>query len=140
LVLAETSFQMFVKKLVAVLLLAIYGIPSAIGPHWHHHQHAVEVCSDQPSSVSACCCHHREVVVAKTDDVDGGTLLAQADTPDAGGLCTVCQFYASASLQVADARLPVCSLLSHAVTALPERLLLPTLRVCNVRGPPSLLA
>jgi hypothetical protein len=70
----------FSNRILTILVLLIYGVPAAMGPHWHHHdrscQHvdapgATNACSqsdshgtcheDTDSSVKAtanhCCCH-----------------------------------------------------------------------------------
>lgn len=134
---AKVVVDMFVKKLIAVMLLAIYGIPTAVGPHWHHHHHAGDACVVQSQPASSCGCHHHVPAVSDADETDSGPAFT-ADSPrEVGGLCAICQFYGSASLRIADARVPESSRLAVAIVALPQSLSLPSLLACHVRGPPS---
>ena len=47
---------MFYRKLFAYLLLALYGVPAAIGPHWHSHDR----CADAESIYIGRCCSHAD--------------------------------------------------------------------------------
>ena len=133
---AKAVFDMFVKKLIAAMLLAIYGIPTAVGPHWHHHHHVGDACAAESQPASGCCCHHTPAV-SDADETDSGPAFT-ADSPrEVGGLCAICQFYGSASLRIADARVLESSRLAVAIVALPQSLSLPSLLACHVRGPPS---
>ncbi|WP_146677159.1 hypothetical protein [Pirellula sp. SH-Sr6A] len=63
---------MFSNRFLTILVLLIYGVPSAIGPHWHHHDRS---CShvDAPGAGNTCApsdshgdCHEASASSGKT--------------------------------------------------------------------------
>ncbi len=78
----------FSHRFITILLLLVYGVPAAIGPHWHHHDrscnHENAICgstntatgcqseavdrdgkTSDSSSGDRCCCHHRHLIAAE---------------------------------------------------------------------------
>lgn len=106
---------MFFRKLISLMLLGLYGVPAAIGPHWHHHhgcsEHAcVSTCSSSaephhyPSAHSCSCEHHVPASADKVaDKVIDKKIVGNAKAKptawtasDRHGPCAICAFYASA--------------------------------------------
>ncbi|WP_145075920.1 hypothetical protein [Aureliella helgolandensis] len=95
---------MFSQRIVAICLVALYGVPAAVGPHWHQHEHA---CShsdasceveDDPSSVaghSSHCCSHVEHSLARRTSGPGDNPQVVASH----GACSICAFYAQAQFE-----------------------------------------
>lgn len=97
------SHSVFFRKLVVLMLLGFYGIPAALGPHWHHHgcsghacvSHQLPVSSSVDSVHSHCTCQHHAVANKSTEQkVKPQTVSEQCVSLD--GPCAICAFYASA--------------------------------------------
>lgn len=131
-------------KLISCVLLALYGIPAAVGPYWHRHVPG-ELC-DHVGQSSHCCCdvHAAASDPCLVDDHQHQNLrtrklpatiqeLVSAPTVDH---CNICHFYACSGLPNADSP-------SSSVTGLVSRLRLDeaqpgaVVRFLNrARGPP----
>ncbi len=48
---------MFNTRLISIALLVFYGIPVAIGPHWHHHHHGDHQHGGHLHGDGSCCTH-----------------------------------------------------------------------------------
>ncbi len=56
---------MFYRKFLAYILVVLYGVPAAIGPHWHSHHHCAdsEVACAHSSTTSGITEHSHAVTV-----------------------------------------------------------------------------
>lgn len=54
---AELTETVFSTRLISIALLVFYGIPSAIGPHWHHHHHGDHQHGGHRHGDGSCCAH-----------------------------------------------------------------------------------
>jgi len=141
----------FSHRLVTFCLLAVYGLPAAVGPHWHMHVHA----HDEIERGGRCCAveqatHHCGTSsqpptadltsVNLTDERCGprvgfphGTVLPASDCT----ACTICAFY-SIALILLDAIFPRATTktwLLSAPRALPGNSL--SIFEHRPRGPPA---
>ncbi|MCU0716886.1 MAG: hypothetical protein MUD03_12235 [Pirellula sp.] len=118
----------FSHRFITILLLLVYGVPAAIGPHWHHHDrscnHENAICgstntatgcqseavdrdgkTSDSSSGDRCCCHHRSPYRSGTHPEEsrsksnhGGGWSSVADDC---GLCSICIHQAQSSIAAA---------------------------------------
>ena len=137
---------MFYRKLIALLLLGFYGIPAALGPHWHHHGCTEPACVSQHDNASAsvveapktshqCSCHHHGPLKAAKQANKPLAWTEACDQHD--GPCAICAFYASAQ----DLTLVFEFASQHELVSIIE-LLEPaapstSLSIAQARGPPS---
>ncbi len=136
---------MFSARVIAVCLLALYGVPAAIGPHWHHHGHSfahncckdecrsVEGCHDSSAAHDDCCC----AIVSKypANEVNDGSaaeIAWQADLHE----CAVCAFYSLAQNPKTFYCGPARSELVSACIETPYAGRVCTHPVPHARGPP----
>ena len=98
----------FYRKLITSILLVPYGVPTAVGPHWHSHcRHSLALACNtalssdgssatlsQSECVTAphlCNCHHAHSS-GKQPHPDRSTHIAGSDSTCDG--CLICHFYA----------------------------------------------
>ncbi len=116
---ALCGVHVFYRKLLTYLVLVLYGVPTALGPFWHRHDHvgghaphgdACETCVVEPAHATAahqhCGCSHD---ACQSDArVAGLVVQRQMDlvsldrAGDCHGACAICQFYACPPLLVID--------------------------------------
>ncbi|MDX1926288.1 MAG: hypothetical protein SFV81_07215 [Pirellulaceae bacterium] len=98
----------FYRKLITYVLLVLYGVPTAVGPHWHSHcRHNLDVtcntsAASDPTAISPsapkcfaaphlCNCH-RAHSTEKQPHSDRSTQIVASDSNCDG--CLICHFYA----------------------------------------------
>lgn len=98
----------FYRKLITFILLGLYGVPAAIGPHWHNHSrcdHLGAVCESASTSQSVtesssapaqCACHH-SVCSQDTASHSGASTQVVASGSDCDS-CSICRFYSCTPL------------------------------------------
>ncbi len=154
---------MFFRKLVVLLLLGFYGVPAAIGPHWHHHRCTEHACvsHDQTHSHQAavpakaschCSCEHHHAAAQNTAANGSGRNKAVQDeqrrapkTPawteaslGEHGPCAICAFYASAQSVAVSFTASCHSELVTSLALLDVSAPSTSLHEARVRGPPVL--
>ncbi len=149
---------MFSHRFIAVCLLVLYGVPSLIGPHWHHHEischdcshiaatsSSPEVdseCSTSSSAAKFCCSGHTHADSTATVDVQ---LVEHSENKSAAPSwivlevhdpCAICAFYAQAQSPVVGNVTAEAGVLIAASSA-PEYLFLSRFHSdSQARGPP----
>ncbi len=147
----------FYRKYIAFILLVLYGVPAAIGPHWHSHHS----CTDGLDCASTChdthshsdhsslsighaheCQFHSSHGSADSDTPTLKTLslgeqLVVSGLADDCSSCLICHFYSCTPfIGLAISLQPLSSLVESLVVARPEPL--PTLHQLHfARGPPA---
>lgn len=101
---------MLSQRFVVSLLLLCYGLPAAIGPHWHHHFIGVDDCcsvtceSLQAANPSSTChCHggHHQAANANAADEnaeDANAVALAWRSADKLDDCLICAFYSQMQL------------------------------------------
>lgn len=118
--------------MVSIVLLLIYGVSAALGPHWHQHGgvandgQIVDTVS-QPQASDACGCGHGAA----------SELAEHWQAAEGCGSCAVCAYYAQGVIFNSAEPIRGISLLIGEV--LPQVTLLATsfLLRANSRGPPA---
>ncbi len=153
--------SVFLRKLVALLLVVCYGIPAALGPYWHHHAchgtdhaaagHAVSghaACGfdhahsgeHHAHATNSLACHHHEHVVSGTQKRAPRPLTITGHDASHSGPCAICQFYATAQLDTsADLQIDQSSLISQSFAHSGSQARLFAI-ASRARGPPALQA
>ena len=101
---------MIQQRFFTLLLLAFYGIPAALGPHWHHHGQCcapAQCDSDcEPATANAqtqkenaalgChCCEHSSAAKPATDFLTSTAFSSQPSADEHE--CAICAYYGKAS-------------------------------------------
>ncbi len=87
---------MFSQRLIAWLLLVVYGLPSACGPYWHRHDqceaHILSAQGVLPEDACGCCAHMAER--SAPSFAAGGEVSDSRDCDH--DACAICRYYATA--------------------------------------------
>ena len=135
----------FNRKFITYVLLVLYGVPTAVGSHWHSHcDHDSGIscnaseCASQPlSEVTShpCSCQLSHAFGASRCDSDNAHPIVAGDSNCDG--CSICHFYASSPFAVPEVSMHDDGSLVEALPLKRHGQLRTFLQLHLARGPPA---
>ncbi len=136
----------FFRNLIVYVLLVLYGVPVAIGPHWHSHTRCSHSESASPElgkhshsarSSNHCSCEHSRHNSSSDEASDtDSSLLFVTSKPDFDN-CPICHFYSCIPLNAIPVSTQIEGSLVESLTTAGNVQLQTVYQLHLARGPPA---